>query len=55
MIKIGKEKYRVKSSGYKCVIKVKKKSISVKFTKKKGYWKVGKNGTYKLKKSLAFY
>ena len=49
MKKIAKNKYKVKEYGYQCVITVKKKSISVKFTKKKGYWKVGKNGTYKLK------
>lgn len=50
--KIGKNKYSATDSaysGYKCTIIVKKKSISVKFTKPKGAWKVGKNGTYTLK------
>ena len=51
--KTGKNKYKIVNSGYKgyiCTIKVKKKSISVKFKNPKGAMKVGKNGTYKLKK-----
>lgn len=51
--KIGKNKYKVVDSGYKgytCTIKVKKKSISVKFKNPKGAMEAGKNGTYKLKK-----
>lgn len=47
--KLGQNKYSVKDAAYKCTIIVKKKSISVKFTRQKGYWKVGENGTYEKK------
>lgn len=47
--KTGQNKYRVKDGAYKCTIKIKKKSISVKFSREKGYWKVGENGKYKKK------